>query len=54
MYIYIYMIFTMKKQTTYLKMYFDFMSLSIHPLFTIQTATKITPYNQSVIIIVGN
>ena len=43
----------MKKQTTYLKIYFD-LFLSIHSLFTIKTATKIISYNQSVIIIVGN
>ena len=51
MYIYIY-IYT--KTDCIFENIFRLMSLSIHSLFTIKTATKILSYNQSVIIIVGN
>ena len=59
-YIYIYAyiriyIYNENEKTDYVfENIFPLMSLLIHSLFTIKTATKILSYNQSVIIIVGN
>ena len=45
------MIFIMKKQTKYLKKYFNLCLYQSILFFTIKTATKIISYNQLVIII---
>ena len=54
-YIYVYIQDIHNEKTDYIfENIFRLMSLSIHSLFTIKTATKILSYYQSVTIIVGN